>query len=281
MVKYYFQDDSFVIEDFQKAKRFCSFFPAIAGVDGKPLWAFYANVGQCMGGFGVSNKDTPITPFDSATLAYQNIPLKSFRTFLRIDGKEYLPFFSDKYQNRILKINRTNFSIIEENDIYRLTITYSSVSHRDYPALVRMVKIENLDSKPHQIEICDGLPIFFPLGLSNFCYKELVSLMGAYCQVDLNNHAPFVKFKTSTGDNSVVSLAEEGNGFISIDENGNRLSNIVELNQIYGGDPALLEARKWNNTSFEELLKEEQQTENQLPSAFSLAKTIIKANDSY
>ena len=281
MVKYYFENNSFVIEDYQNAKRFCSFFPAIAGVDGKPLWAFYANVGQCMGGFGVSNKETPITPFDSATLAYQNIPLKSFRTFLRIDHQEYLPFFSDKYQNRILKINKTNFSIIEENEIYRLTITYSSVSHKDYPALIRIVKLENISKKKQHVEMCDGLPIFFPLGLSNFCYKELVSLMGAYCQVDLNNKAPFVKFKTSTGDNSVVSLKEEGNGFISIDENGKRLSNIVELNQIYGGDPALLEAKKWNQTPFDELLKEEQQTENQLPSAFSLAKFDLEANESY
>ena len=281
MVKYYFEDNTFVIEDYQKAKKFCSFFPAIAGVDGKPLWAFYANVGQCMGGFGVSNKDTPITPFDSATLAYQNIPIKSFRTFLRVNQKEYLPFFSDSYKNRILKINKTNFSIIEENDLYRLTITYSSVSHRDYPALLRIVKIENTDNQKHDFEFADGLPIFFPLGLSNFCYKELVSLMGAYCQVDLNNKAPFVKFKTSTGDNSVVSLAEEGNGFITIDQNGKRLDNIVELNQIYGGDPALLNARKWNEVPFAKLLQEEQQTENQLPSAFSLGQISLNKNESY
>ena len=77
MVKYYFEGSTFVIEDYQHAKRFSSFLPAMAGQDGKPLWAFYANVGQCMGGFGVNNKETPITPFDSATLAYQNIPVKS------------------------------------------------------------------------------------------------------------------------------------------------------------------------------------------------------------
>lgn len=281
MVKYYFEESTFVIEDYQHAKRFCSFFPAIAGVDGKPLWAFYANIGQCMGGFGVSNKDTPITPFDSATLAYQNIPLKSFRTFLRIDGKEYLPFFDNSTNKRTLKINKTNFSISEETSLYRLTITYTSVSRRNYPALLRMVRIDNLDKQSHKYELCDGLPILFPLGLSNICYKELVSLMGAYCQVDLNNKAPFVKFKTSTGDNSVVSLAEEGNGFVSIDQNGRRLDNIVELNQIYGGDPALMEARGWNDVSFDELVKAEQQTENQLPSAFSLARFALKEKESY
>ena len=60
LVKYYFEGYTFVIEDYQHAKRFSSFLPAMAGKDGKPLWAFYANVGQCMGGFGINNKETPI-----------------------------------------------------------------------------------------------------------------------------------------------------------------------------------------------------------------------------
>ena len=92
MVKYSFDGSTFVIQDYQHAKRFSSFLPAMAGKDGKPLWAFYANVGQCMGGFGVNNKETPITPFDSATLAYQNIPIKSFRSFLKIDGRDVALF---------------------------------------------------------------------------------------------------------------------------------------------------------------------------------------------
>ena len=60
MVKYSFDGSTFVIQDYQHAKRFSSFLPAMAGKDGKPLWAFYANVGQCMGGFGVNNKDTQL-----------------------------------------------------------------------------------------------------------------------------------------------------------------------------------------------------------------------------
>ena len=281
MVKYYFKGTTFVVEDFQKAKRFCSFFPAIAGVDGKPLWAFYANVGQCMGGFGVGSKDTPITPFDSATLAYQNIPLRSFRTFLRVDSKNYSPFFKDDSSKRVMEINKTSITITEENDGYLLTVTYSTVSHKDYPALIRQVTIKNLDNKPHKYDICDGLPVFFPHGLSNVTYKELVSLMGAYCQIDMNNNAPFVKFKTSTGDNSVVSLAKEGNGFVSIDEKGSRLSNVVELAQVFGDDSALLEARNWNNNDVSYFKNLDQQTENQIPCAFSVKDFELKAGESY
>ena len=54
MSNYEFKDGKFIIRDFQRAKTFASFLPAVAGVDGKPMWAFYANVGQAMGGFGVN-----------------------------------------------------------------------------------------------------------------------------------------------------------------------------------------------------------------------------------
>ena len=280
MVKYYFEGSTFVIEDYQHAKRFSSFLPAMAGNDGKPLWAFYANVGQCMGGFGVNNKETPITPFDSATLAYQNIPIKSFRTFLKIDGQDHKLFEDDNKSLRTLKINKSNISIIEETKDYKVTIIYSTVSHKNYAGLIRNFEIINKTDEKHHYELCDGLPVFFPLGLSNFCYKELVSLMGAYCQIDLNNKAPFVKFKTSTGDNSVVSLAHNGNGFVSIDREGNRLDNIVEVYQIFENDPSLVNPINWENKGVN-VLKEQQQLENQLPCAFSIAKFELGKQQGY
>ena len=280
MVKYYFEGSTFVIEDYQHAKKFSSFLPAMAGQDGKPLWAFYANVGQCMGGFGVNNKETPITPFDSATLAYQNIPVKSFRTFLKINGVNHALFEDKSSALRTLKINKSNFSIIEENNDYKVEITYSTVSHRNYAGLIRNFKITNKTDKEVKYELCDGLPVFFPLGLSNFCYKEMVSLMGAYCEIDLNNKAPFVKFKTSTGDNSVVELAHNGNGFVSIDQNGKRLDNIVELYQVFEDDSALIKPNGWLNKGVE-LLKEEQQLENHLPCAFSISAFSLKTGASY
>ena len=280
MVKYYFEGSTFVIEDYQHAKRFSSFLPAMAGEDGKPLWAFYANVGQCMGGFGVNNKETPITPFDSATLAYQNIPIKSFRTFIKVDGEDHSAFEEKNASLRTLKINKSNISIVEENEKYKVTITYSTVSHRNYAGLIRSVSILNKGDKAHHFELCDGLPVFFPLGLSNFCYKELVSLMGAYCQIDLNNNAPFVKFKTSTGDNSVVELAHNGNGFVSVDKNGKRLGNIVEVYQIFENDPALVTPINWIDRGVK-VLKEEQQLENQLPCAFSISEFDLKENETY
>lgn len=282
MVKYTHVGDRFVISDFQKAKTFASFLPAVAGKDGKPLWAFYANVGQCMGGFGVTSRDTPITPFDSANLAYQNIPIKSFRTFLKIDGVLKTPFFNHDDVSTKMDIGMADFSISEESEKYRIDVTYSSVSHRSYPALIRKVTYTNTSKKDEVFEVCDGLPIFFPHGLSNICYKELVSLMAAYCVVSgLKKKTPFVKFKTSTGDNSLVQEAVDGNGFIAVDQNGKKLDCVVDPSIIFGDDLSLLTAVPFAKKSFISLLKCEQQTENKLPSAFSLFKKTLKAKESY
>ena len=90
MKTYQFLDNIFEIQSFDKAKGFASFLPAIAGVKGKPLWVFYTNIGQCVGGFGIDNKDTPFTPFDSYKKARKEIPVNGFRTFIKINGKIYI-----------------------------------------------------------------------------------------------------------------------------------------------------------------------------------------------
>lgn len=280
MVKYYFEDSSFIVEDYLNSSLFSSFLPAVSGIKGKPLWAFYANRGQCMAGFGVDSKDTPITPFDSANLCYQNIALKSFRTFLKVDSK-YKEAFKSKTNNTKLIINTSNISIEEEDEDYRIRVTYSTVPNRNYAGLIRKVEITNSSNQDKDFEICDGLPIFFPHGLSNFSYKELVSLMAAYCEVHgIENKMPFVKFKTSTGDCSIVQEVKDGDAYVSITENGERLNNIVDLYNVFKGDDSLVNPEGFINSSYEELINQEQQLENKLPCAFSLINKHLKSNES-
>lgn len=279
MVKYYFDKDSYIIEDYLNASKFASFLPAVSGVKGKPLWAFYTNRGQGMGGFGVSSKETPITPFDSANLCYQNIELKSFRTFLKIDN-QYFEAFKDKSNFTKMTINKSNFVIEEHTLNYSFKVTYSIVPNQDYAGLIRKVEITNNSNQEKEFVICDGLPIFFPHGLSNYCYKELVSLMAAYCQVHgLEKRMPFVKFKTSTGDCSVVSEVKDGNAFVSFDENNQKLFPIVDLENIFSNDDSLISPEGFIHNSFDTLIKQEQQTENKLPCAFSLMKKRLKAKE--
>lgn len=279
MVKYYFKDSSFIIEDYLNSSLFSSFLPAVSGVKGKPLWAFYANRGQCMAGFGVDSKDTPITPFDSANLCYQNIALKSFRTFLKIN-EEYTEAFKSRINNTKLVVNVSNIIIQEDDYDYSIKVTYSTVPNRNYAGLIRKVEITNVSNEDKEFEILDGLPIFFPYGLSNFSYKELVSLMAAYCEVHgLEEKMPFVKFKTSTGDCSVVQEVKDGDAYVSIDENGERLANIVDLYNVFKGDDSLIQPEGFILSSYEELKNQEQQTENKLPCAFSLTKKHLKAHE--
>jgi len=69
--KYYLLDNEFVIEDYNRAKPFASFLPGIAGLHGKPLWAFYVNRAQCMAAFGIRSKDGAIMEFHPANTAYR------------------------------------------------------------------------------------------------------------------------------------------------------------------------------------------------------------------
>src|SRR5882724_7862460 len=88
--KYYTQGDSFVIENYNSATPFSSFFPALAGEDGKPMWLFYANRGQAVASFGVNNKDGAMVEFLPANKAYQATPLLGFRTFISSPGQRGL-----------------------------------------------------------------------------------------------------------------------------------------------------------------------------------------------
>lgn len=282
MVKYYFEGKKFVIEDYLNAPTFASFLPAISGIHGKPTWAFYANVGQCMGGFGVSNRHTPMTPFDSATLAYQNIPLKGFRTFLKIDNKLYNPFKKPTDFQKMI-VERTRFSIVETNSLYSINVSYSTLANQPFAALIRRVEITNPSDNPITYEMVDGLPIFLPYGLDNIDYKELVSLMAAYCCVHDLDKAPFIKFKTSTGDNSVVKENDEGNGFYAykvVDGKIVHVNSIVDLECVFGKDKTLIKPLNFVNNSYKDFLKMKQQTENKIPCAFTTDSFTLKPHES-
>ena len=126
--KYYInKDHEFVINDYNRAKPFSSFLPAIAGLNGKPMWVYYVNRGQCVSTFGVNNKDYAIMEFQPANKAYRQTSLQGFRTFLKVKaagdsaGIYYEPFqdnnsnpyditqkmFITSYDIKLEEVNRT------------------------------------------------------------------------------------------------------------------------------------------------------------------------------
>ena len=282
MNKYVLKDNVFVINDYEHCKTFASFLPALSGKDGKPLWVFFTNLAQGVSSFGVTSKDTPITPFDSATLAYQNIANKSFRSFLKIDGSLKTPFYHFQENRRDMKISPASLMIKEHGKGYEYMVEYATVPHKEYAALIRKVTVKNTSKKTHTYTLLDGLPIFFPLGLSNFCYKELVSLMAAYCEVhSLEKNTPFVKFKTSTSDESEVKEKLSGNAFFAKDSNGNLLKTYVDPSLIFGIDPSLMTVKPFVEKTYQEFSNQLGQTENKLPCAFVSSEFSLSQGETY
>ena len=74
----------FVIEQYNNAKPFASFFPGVAGMHGIPMWTFYVNRGQCIVSAGVGDKHQSMMEFLSANRAYQLASTQGYRTFLKI-----------------------------------------------------------------------------------------------------------------------------------------------------------------------------------------------------
>lgn len=88
---YYDDMGRYILPDYDVHPPFADFLPALAGLYGKPLYAFYVNRGQAIASFGIKSKDYPIMEFTSANKAYQNTPLIGFRTFLQVSRPKPQP----------------------------------------------------------------------------------------------------------------------------------------------------------------------------------------------
>ena len=147
MENYRLEGKTFVIDDYDRLPAFSSFLPGLAGVKGIPMWTFYTNRGQGMNSFGIDNKGNAIMEFNSANTAFENTTVKGFRTFLKIDGEYYEPFFKyEKEAKRQIRMNKNSFKIIETNEKYgiEVTVNYFILPNESIGALVRQVSVKNI-----------------------------------------------------------------------------------------------------------------------------------------
>ena len=263
MRTYDIDNKTFVINNYSKARKMSSFLPSIAGKDGKPMWVFFANEGQCIASFGIESKEFPLLPFDSAIMAYQNIALRCFRTIIYVGNKIIQPFI-DQGQS-VLKIDRSKIEIIWENKSIKEKVIYSTISHHSFPGLIRRVEITNKSDVPN-LYVVDGLPIFLPLGISNYVYKQLTTLSSAYCEVDMANNYPWYRYTNRGGDDSQIILKKDGSAYFSLFQDASiKYSSIVDKNIIFDNE-SLTEINSLNKLK-NNLNK--QITKNKIPSAFS------------
>ncbi|MBN9654724.1 cellobiose phosphorylase [Halobacillus sp. GSS1] len=290
MVNYAFNDKKyFVIEGFDQAKTFSSFLPGLAGLYGVPMWAFYVNRGQGMVSFGVQDKSHAITEFYPANQAYERVSTNGFRTFIKIQRKND-SFLFEPFNDRLKgKGKRTMF--IKENELIvrerheeygiQTTVTYFTLPHENYASLMRKVEVENISEEQVSMEVVDGLPAILPFGIEDAAYKAVGNTLKSWMDVfNLQNHLPYYRVRSSTGDTAEVEEITKGHFYASFVEDGSLLKPIVDAAILFGENTSLSFPDHFESQSVAELLQKEQITANNVPCGFSAYAAEISPHQS-
>lgn len=280
MENYRLEGKTFVIDDYDKKPAFSSFLPGLAGVKGIPMWVFYTNRGQGINSFGIDNKGNAIMEFNSANTAFENTTVKGFRTFLKIDGEYYEPFFKyEKEAKRQIRMNKNSFKIIETNDKYgiEVTVNYYVLPNESIGALVRQVSVKNISNNAKDIEIIDGLPKIIPSGISNGEFKEMSNLFKSWSYIkNIENKVPYYTLRASTKDSAEVSDVEGGYYYLTV-KDGKLQDVIYDVDTVYGYDLSLMTPANFIEGSLENVLSKKQCFANKIPCGFTPFKETVEA----
>ncbi|MGG2994090.1 cellobiose phosphorylase [Paenibacillus macerans] len=274
---YSFEQNAFVIEQFDQAKPFSSFLPGLAGLKGIPMWTFYVNRGQGVCSFGIRDKNSPIMEFSPASITYQSVAMKGFRTFVKIAGKKgvYEPFqsaFPDTAAKRSMRI-LPNELVIEEAHAaqgLKVKVTYFHIPNDDYAALARKVEITNVSGSPLKLELLDGMPEVLPYGVENAGYKEIGNLLRSWMEVgNLDRGIPYYRVRSSTHDEAEVSEVQSGHFYLSFGDDGGILPAIADFELVFGGNTSLAYPGRFAAEPLAELTAQPQYCTNKVPCGFS------------
>lgn len=282
MENYRLEGKTFVIDDYDRLPAFSSFLPGLAGVKGIPMWTFYTNRGQGMNSFGIDNKGNAIMEFNSANTAFENTTVKGFRTFLKIDGEYYEPFF--KYEDgakRQIRMNKNSFKIIEKNEKYgiEVTVNYYVLPNESIGALVRQVSVKNTSAKAKDIEIIDGLPKIITYGVSNGEFKEMSNLFKSWAYIkNIDYKVPYYTLRASTKDSAEVSDIEGGYYYLTV-RDGKLQDVIYDVDTVFGYDLSLMTPVRFMEGGIDNVLAKEQCFANKVPCGFTPFKETVAAGD--
>ena len=284
MENYRLEGKTFVIDDYDKLPAFSSFLPGLAGVKGIPMWTFYTNRGQGMNSFGIDNKGNAIMEFNSANTAFENTTVKGFRTFLKIDGEYYEPFF--RYENeakRQIRMNKNSFKVIEKNEKYgiEITVNYFVLPNESIGALVRQVSVKNISGTAKDVEIIDGLPKIITYGISNGEFKEMSNLFKSWAYIkNIDNKVPYYTLRASTKDSAEVSDIEGGYYYLTV-KDGKLQDVIYDVDTVFGYDLSLMTPVRFIDGGVESVLSKEQCFANKVPCGFTPFKTNLAVGDEF
>ena len=284
----------FVIENYQQAQAFSSFFPGIAGTTGMPLWVFYVNRGQGIASFGTEDKSGSILEFCPANQAYRLTPLKGFRTFIKLDiaGRKilYEPFSQSgcpytKMAKSQMRINPSYLEISETNSQLNIEtkVTYLTVPKHPFAGLARCLSLTNNSDQKVPVQLLDGLPQIIPYGTNEWIQKYMSRTIEAWMQVlNLAQRAPFYVLKVNPQDKPELEYFDKGNFFLSYqlqDDHVRKLDVIVDPELIFGPDAPMNYPHLFARSDCFSV-SAHQRSEGKTPSAFSYANFSLQPGES-
>jgi len=286
--KYYLNNDgSFVIENYNLAPTFASFFPGIAGVKGIPMWAYYVNRGQGICTFGIKNKNYAIMEFYPANVSYNLVNTFGFRTFLKIKkAKEticYEPFKNNSADIKNIKqkmfVSAYDLTLEEINTRIgiKTTVNFFTLPNQPLAGLLRKITVENLSKQNIQIEIVDGMPKILPYYVNSWSQKYMSTTIQAWTKVDNfdKTGVPFYRLKVETDDRPEVVEITEGNFYFSLVQN-KKNDIIIDPDILFGSNTSFEYPEKLFNENF--IYPKKQFADNKYPTAFSYTKQNLKAS---
>ncbi|MCL2144706.1 MAG: cellobiose phosphorylase [Endomicrobia bacterium] len=293
--KYHLQNDgTFVIENYNHAPAFSSFFPGIAGLKGIPMWAFYVNRAQGIASFGIKNKNYSIMEFYPANTSYSLVPAFGFRTFLKIkkSGKitNYEAFAVNPCYDvkQTMYINSCDMAIEEINETLgiKTTVRYATLPNEPIAAIIRAVSVENISKADLDIEIADGMPKLIPYYVNQWAQKFMSTTIQAWTTVDNfeETGSPFFRLKVDTADSAEVVEINEGNFYFGYAVNAKKVKKtniVINPEVLFGSDLSF--GYPQNFFSYEKPFKypKSQFASNKYPCAFSHYSTKLKPKQNF
>ena len=270
MVRYEQNKDEFILEDYDRAKTFSDFMPAIAGVSGIPLWVYFVNRGQCVCSIGVNDKNNSITEFMPANKALLNVERLGFRTFVKAGGR-CAELYADKSTPKKLVSSNNRLTVCDTLEGFlSAEVTYTQLAWQNIPALMRRLKLTNLGKETIEVNCTDGLAQIVPNGINDYQLKNVSNLSCAYSNAVYSNGLIKYQVEYTTADHAKVSKNRGANFYCSAASSGEKPFYIYDPDLVFGSDCALTRAEKLFSSTEEELRAANQAVVFKMATAFSM-----------
>ncbi len=281
-------NNRFIIEDYTNSPTFASFLPGISGIMGIPIWCFYVNRGQGVSSFGVRDKNHSIMEFHAAQQAYQNASTVGFRTFLKVDGKYYEPFYNEYAKEegveRVMYIGSNEMEVEEKNPMegIQTNALYFTLPNEEIGGLVRQVTLKNISEKTLQVEFLDGMPQVIPYGVDLGAMKMMGQTVKAWMQVqDVEEKVPFYSVRASMEDSAVVKEVKGGHFYLTMTEKGELLPAVVDSEVVFMQNTSLTRPLGFITKDRAAYLSEKQICQNALPCGFFSGIVTLSPGETY